>query len=261
MEIHERLKALRLAFGLTQKELSEQLDVSTVSVRHWELGTKSPSMAAIVSLSQLYKISTDYLLGVSYEEERDNMLLSNDELILLSNYRVLDKYGKKAVDSICLIEKHRVELENNHLYALSVPQKADRYIPKYATPAAAGCSVPLDGNEFEMILADETIPKDADFAVRIQGDSMYPHIQDGDTVYVKKNCELSVGDIGIFSVDGAMYCKQYYIDNNGNLLLISTNPDLRHTNICVGADSGITLVCFGKVLLDYRVEIPNYILG
>ena len=83
MELCERIKSLRLKRGLTQKELGEQLDVSTVSIRHWETGTKSPSMSAIISLAQIFRVSTDYLLGVAVEQERDNALLTKGELTLL----------------------------------------------------------------------------------------------------------------------------------------------------------------------------------
>mgnify|MGYP000706428936 CR=1 FL=1 len=76
-----------------------------------------------------------------------------------------------------------------------------------------------------MILVDSSVPEEADYAVYIQGNSMYPYIHDGDMVYVKKDAELSVGDVGIFCVDGAMYCKQYYLDDNNNLVLVSANPE------------------------------------
>lgn len=262
METNERLKALRLTLGLTQRELGEKLNVSTVSIRHWELGTKNPSMSAIVSLAQLFKVSTDYLLGVAYEADKDNTLLTNSELTLLSNYRALDSFGQKIVDTVCAIEKSRIDSESisSTTHSNIIPmQQPNRYIPRYTTPSAAGCSVPLDGDDFEMVLVDDSVPSDADFAVIIQGNSMYPYIQDGDTVYIKKDCELAIGDIGIFSVDGAMYCKQYYIDTERNLTLISANPDLRHTNIHVGTDSGISVQCYGKVILDHKVELPEYI--
>lgn len=87
---------------------------------------------------------------------------------------------------------------------------------------------------------------------------MYPYIQDGDTVYVKKDCELSIGDVGIFCVDGAMYCKQYYIDKDKNLTIVSVNPRLRNTNIHIGADSEASVRCYGKVLLDCQIELPDY---
>lgn len=264
MELGERIKALRVERALTQKELGERLEVSEVSVRCWENGTKSPSMGAIIALSNLFHVSTDYLLGVSVDEMRDNNLLSQQESVLLSNYRILDKHGKKAVDTLCLLEKARVESEATKLRVptniVTMPKKSpSRYIPRYTTPSAAGYSTPLDGDDFEMILVDESVPDDADFAVGIQGNSMYPYIHDGDTVYVKKDCELSIGDVGIFCVDGAMYCKQYYVDNERNLTLVSANPRLKHTNVYVGAESGSEVRCYGKVLLGFKVELPSYL--
>lgn len=110
-----------------------------------------------------------------------------------------------------------------------------------------------------MILVDNTVPSEADFAVGIQGNSMYPYINDGDTVYVKKDTDLSIGDVGIFCVDGAMYCKQYYIDEERNLTLLSANPRFKHTNVYVSAESGSYVKCYGKVLLGRRIDLPDYI--
>ena len=263
METCDRLKALRMNFGLTQKELGEQLGISTVSIHHWEAGTKNPSAPAIIALAQIFGVTTDYLLGMDSMQDRPSFPMNTDEASLLSDYRVLDSYGKNAVDTICKIEKARVESEHIELTKKSnivyLSQRPGRYIPKYATPSAAGYSVPIDSDEFEMILVDDNVPDDADFAVGIQGDSMYPYIHDGDTVYVKKDCELSVGDVGIFCVDGAMYCKQYYVDDKGNLALISTNPHARHTNVYINAHNEVSIQCYGKVLLDCRIELPNYV--
>ena len=262
MELGERIKALRIEKQLTQKKLGKYLGVSEVSVRCWENGTKSPSMNAIILLANLFNVTTDYLLGVAVDENKDNHLLSQQETALLSNYRILDKYGRKVVDAICILEKTRVESEitkQGHRMSMQTSEKSpNRYIPRYTTPSAAGYSAPLSGNDFEMILADNSVPYDADFAVRIQGNSMHPYIHDGDTVYVKKDCELSIGDVGIFCVDGAMYCKQYYIDKERNLTLVSANPRLSHTNVFVGSDSGSDVRCCGKVLLEQKIPLPDY---
>lgn len=263
MEFCERLKSLRIKRGMTQKELSKQLKVSIVSIGHWESGEKNPSMSAIISLAKIFNVTTDYLLGISTDQAKDEFPLTQNEMSLLTNYRTLDKHGKKAVYAICKIEKTRVESEQINQITKSniieVQTNPSRYIPRYTTPSAAGYSVPLDGDDFEMILVDENVPDDADFAVGIQGNSMYPYIQDGDTVYVKKDCELSIGDIGIFSVDGSMYCKQYYVDEEGNLTLVSANPELKDTNVYVSAGSDSFVKCYGKVLLGSRVELPDYL--
>ena len=255
MKFNERLQSLRIKSDMTQKELGNAIGVSVVSIGGWENGTRKPSAEAIISLSKVFHVTTDYLLGVIANPEKDTSLLSKGEKTLLNNYRLLDSHGKRAVDALCLIEKSRVESEDN-LYKSC---NSARYIPRYTTPAAAGSSIPLDGNEFEMVLVDDTTPIDADFAVGIQGNSMYPYISDGDTVYVKRCSELSIGDIGIFCVDGEMYCKQYYLDEEENLILLSVNPRQRHTNVFVKSDSGVNVRCYGKVLLGYRVNLPDYI--
>ena len=262
-EFYNRIKSMRLSLNLTQEELGELLHVSAVSVGHWEKGSKCPSMSAIISLARIFKVSTDYLLGVNTEHSNDCLLFTKDERALLTNYRALDKYGRRAVDTLCAIEKVRVESERISKIIkpniVELQQAPSRYIPRYSTPSAAGHSVPLDGNDFTMILVDENVPDDADFAVCIQGNSMYPYINDGDVVYVKRDCELSIGDVGIFCVDGAMYCKQYYIDDDKNMILVSANQHLRDTNVYIAADSDTFVKCYGKALLDYRIEIPDYI--
>ena len=82
---------------------------------------------------------------------------------------------------------------------------------------------------------------------------------DGETVYVKSCEELRSGDVGIFSVDGAMVCKQYYPREDGTLMLLSANRELRQSNVIVSPDSSHSVVIQGKVLLDARVPLPDYL--
>jgi phage repressor protein C with HTH and peptisase S24 domain/DNA-binding XRE family transcriptional regulator len=265
MEFGKRLKAFRSAQGMTQLELADAIGASVVGVRNWELGKRKPTMDMLLALGRALNTSIDALLGFSIPEGPGNHpLLSSDEQKLLLNYQSLDKYGKKTVETICLLEKERVDALSNtdDETAIELPTSvntSERFIPRYTTPSAAGFNVPLDGAEFEMILANDCVPSDADYAVDIQGDSMYPYICDGDMVYVKKTTELSMGDVGIFCVNGAMYCKQYYIDDEGTLILVSANPELKHTNVIVRPDSSSSVRCCGKVLLNQRIDLPNYI--
>lgn len=272
MNFGERLKNMRMERKMTQAALAGAIGVSVVTVRYWESNTKKPSMDALVSVSKALRVSTDTLLGLSISAKDDRLALSPAEHTLVLNYRTLDTYGKKAVRTMCLLEKERMDelaekAETNVIELRPSPQtkrqarepKRERYIPRYTTPSAAGYSVPLDGADFEMLLVDDSVPPQADYAVNIDGNSMYPYIKDGDMVYVQKDVELSIGDIGIFCVDGAMYCKQYYVDDERNLILVSANPKLRHTNVFVGADFGSTVTCCGKVLVDFRPELPDYL--
>lgn len=272
MSFGERLKNMRMERRLTQQRLAEAVGVSVVTVRYWESNTKKPAMDALISVATVLRVSTDTLLGISVAAKDDRLALSPAEHSLVLDYRALDTYGKKAVRTMCLLEKERMDeltakAETNVIELKPKTQakrqrrepKRERYIPRYTTPSAAGYAVPLDGADFEMLLVDDSVPPQADYAVNIDGNSMYPYIKDGDMVYVQKDVELSIGDIGIFCVDGAMYCKQYYVDDERNMILVSANPKLRHTNVFVGADFGSTVVCYGKVLVDFRPELPDYL--
>lgn len=257
MNIKNRIKSLRLNKFLTQKELGKLINVSPVSIGCWESGTKKPSIEALIAMAKVFNVSSDYLLGINEDATSEIVFMCKDEKSLLEDFRTLDKYGKKAVLNICAIEKDRVD-ENRTIYTSENQGAVIRYIPKYTSPTAAGASVMLAGDEFEMLKVDSSVPYDADFAVQIHGESMMPYIEDGETVYVKKDVELHTGDIGIFSVDGSMYCKQYYVDSDRNLYLLSANEKLKDTNIFVSNESTSTVKCYGRVIIDTKVKMPEY---
>ena len=62
--VAERIKYLREQKGLTQSDLARQLGITRSSVNAWEMGISVPSTQYIVELSNIFKVSTDYLLGV-----------------------------------------------------------------------------------------------------------------------------------------------------------------------------------------------------
>jgi len=57
------LKYIRLAKGISQKEVSITLGVTQATVSSWERGTKSPSMNNMKRLAKIYEVSLDYLVG------------------------------------------------------------------------------------------------------------------------------------------------------------------------------------------------------
>lgn len=261
MQFGNRIKSLRIKKGITQRKLADMINVSTVTIGNWEAGIKQPSMKAIIALATALDVTTDFLLGVDMRSNIINIKLSLHETEFLENYRMLDSHGKQIVDAVFDIEFERMKAKNNsdgYLDIINNAQTPIRYIPKYLTPSAAGISVPLDGQDFEMIPIDQNVPKNADFAVRIQGDSMSPYINDGSIVYVQKKCELNNGDIGIFCVNDAMYCKQFYIDKDGVLNLLSSNPELKSTNLQIHPEYSDSVRCYGKVLLDKKIPLPKY---
>ena len=64
MEIFgERLKELKTARGMTQKQLAAALNVSGNTVCSWERDKQEPSMSMLLTISDLFEVPLDYLFG------------------------------------------------------------------------------------------------------------------------------------------------------------------------------------------------------
>ena len=67
---------------------------------------------------------------------------------------------------------------------------------------------------------------------------------------------LKAGDVGIFCVDGDIFCKQYYKDPAGTVYLFSLNRARADADVVLTAGSGRTLACFGRVIL-HALPLPG----
>ncbi|MBI3584240.1 MAG: helix-turn-helix transcriptional regulator [Nitrospinae bacterium] len=64
------------------------------------------------------------------------------------------------------------------------------------------------------------------FVLIVKGDSMSPKIKDGDYVIFKPNGEIKSGDVIVVNNEyGETMLKKYYVDKNGDVLLVSENPE------------------------------------
>ena len=72
LTIQERLKDLRNGKGLTLEQLAEEVGVSKSALGNYESNDfKDISPFAIVKLSKFYGVSTDYLLGLTENKDRE----------------------------------------------------------------------------------------------------------------------------------------------------------------------------------------------
>ena len=61
----KRLKELREANGLTQKQLAEKLNIHSVSYLHYEKDQREPPLSLLADIAKFYGVSVDYLLGLT----------------------------------------------------------------------------------------------------------------------------------------------------------------------------------------------------
>lgn len=73
MAFHEKLKELRVRQGLTQKDLAELLQLSTITVRQYEQGSREPNIEKLLTLAVIFEVSLDEMLCLE-----DFKRISND---------------------------------------------------------------------------------------------------------------------------------------------------------------------------------------
>ena len=69
MILAEKITTLRKQNGWSQEELAAKLNVSRQSVSKWESAASIPDLEKIIKLSQIFGVSTDYLLKDELDEE------------------------------------------------------------------------------------------------------------------------------------------------------------------------------------------------
>lgn len=80
MILGEKITELRKKNNWSQEELAGQLGISRQSVSKWESGTSIPDMDKIIALSNLFSVSTDYLLKDELGEETPSETKGYDDI-------------------------------------------------------------------------------------------------------------------------------------------------------------------------------------
>lgn len=67
MNLAEKIMKLRKEQGWSQETLASMLDVSRQSVSKWEIGTSVPDLDKIIKMSEIFDVTTDYLLKENFD--------------------------------------------------------------------------------------------------------------------------------------------------------------------------------------------------
>ena len=84
--LNQRIRALRLARGMSQVELANRLGVTKQSVSNWENDNIQPSIEMLKKLAAVFSVTTDYLLGL---EQQDVIDVSGLPAEVVSHLRLL----------------------------------------------------------------------------------------------------------------------------------------------------------------------------
>ena len=86
MNMADRIQSLRKSKGFSQEELADKVGVSRQAVSKWESEQSTPDIEKIIILSELFEVTTDYILKGT---EPVNMTSRKTVYSLYSGFAVL----------------------------------------------------------------------------------------------------------------------------------------------------------------------------
>ena len=111
MSFGESLTKIRQSKGISRKEFAEQLGIPYTTLRNYETGQREPGHKLLIKMALLLSVSVDNLIGRQLEPtmQKDGQATLQEMENLVKKYRLLDPYGKEAVDGVLDVESRRCE--------------------------------------------------------------------------------------------------------------------------------------------------------
>lgn len=160
----ETIASLRRAHGMRQQALAEAMaeagmPVSNQAVSKWENDATLPNAQQFLTLCRV--LDVDDITGTFSGGDAGGLLAG------------LNAEGRRrALEYIALLRESK-------RFAAAPEVPALRSLPLYSLAVSAGTGQFLDGESYEMQPVGPEVPEEANFGVRVAGDSMEPRFHDG----------------------------------------------------------------------------------
>lgn len=181
------LKDLRESRGYSQQELGEALDMTRQTISNYEKGRRTPHKEILEAIADFFNVDMDFLYGKTTIENRYRQRLADDTTpVDLSHSILIPVLG--SIPAGIPIEAVEDVIEH-----IDIPEKWVRA-----------------GDEY--------------FGLRVNGDSMYPLLLDGDTVVIRRQPTAETGDICACYVNGFDATLKRIKLTEGSITLKPENP-------------------------------------
>ena len=220
MSFKENLRIARERMRLTQQDLADLIHVSRSTYCNYESGKREPDVKKIKEISEILNITSDELLD-THTIKSSLGAFTKEEKDMIYTYRGLDKHGRELVDIV---------LEKEHVRCAAPPQPVLELISneqpvdsiEFYSPVSAGYGADLSdtADAKHVKLLPNWYTKQADYIVRVDGESMAPRFHHNDRLLVQEADDTEIGEIGIWVING-----KHFVKKKGEGKLISLNRD------------------------------------
>lgn len=227
MSLGNRLKTLRKKLDITQEELIEELskrgvDVNRITVSRWENDKQEPMLAPVMALADIFNVSAEYIAkGINEHTQKELKLNTHIE----HTVETMTKLNEVSQEEVSKYADYVFSNKNNRIPLERQPAKVSDLMETYTIgTAAAGSGFNYGDHIIEHKLFMTTDIPEHDFSLNVKGDSMFPTIIDGETIFIIKDYDKIDNDIYVLDIDGETTVKRVKFGKD-EIILISDNEE------------------------------------
>ncbi len=97
----KNLKALRNKKGISQQQLSDVIGVTQQSINKYENHSVEPDISTLIKIADYFETTIDYLVGRLDENGQAPETITDDEKMLIYNFRKLNS-DEKQIIRLCI---------------------------------------------------------------------------------------------------------------------------------------------------------------
>ena len=98
MGFSEKISLVRDHYRLSQEEMADKLNVSRQTISKWESGISYPEVDKLITISEIFGVSIDYLLKENYKEPVQKDALERVVLQFLGASQDMNKISEQLID-------------------------------------------------------------------------------------------------------------------------------------------------------------------
>lgn len=222
----KQLRRIFVERGITWQECAELCDIPLETVRNLYYGkVKDPRVSTMLSLSNALHISVNCLMGET--------LFSEEEDLLVTNYRQCGSHGKHLLQQIAKIEADTAKLERESSN-------------KYRIPCILPDSFCKDGSKYSISERNYIYTSEADafIAIQVPNNNWTPKFHKGDLLLLNNKFPCHK-ETALFSYHTRIYFRKY-LEKNQNYLLRCVNG--QHSDLILKKADLKSLFCIGTLI-------------
>lgn len=184
-EFFDRLKRAMDMRGVTQSELCEITGIPKSAMSQYMSGSFKPKQKRTYLLAKALKVNEAWLMGYDVDMER--------------------------------VDPSNIDI---------LPSEQIRMVPVYESVSAGfGAYASSQVVEYMPLFIQNVHEAEEMLCIKVRGDSMYPKIEDGDTVVVHRQDSVDSGQIAVVMVDSEEGFVKKVVYDDDSVTLVSINPE------------------------------------